>query len=101
MPALATYMPDAMLALVERSDVFDAKTHLVAWRAASERLGALCIGTFILAEAGLFDGREVTTNWGLAPLFRQRYPAVSVDKSRMLVPLNIGATAGAVTLGCG
>ena len=53
------------------------------------------MGTFLLADAGLLDHREATTTWWLAPLFRQRYPNVALDESRMLVPSDVGVTAGA------
>ncbi|GAB7539617.1 GlxA family transcriptional regulator [Burkholderia sp. 3C] len=94
-PALATTMPDELIESLSRPDVLDARAQLLAWHADGVRLAASCLGTFIVAEAGLLDGREATTNWGLAPLFRQRYPAVRLDESRMLVPTDIGATAGA------
>jgi transcriptional regulator GlxA family with amidase domain len=48
-----------------------------------------------VAETGLLDNRETTTTWWLSPLFRQRYPKVLLDESRMLVPTDIGVTAGA------
>jgi transcriptional regulator GlxA family with amidase domain len=54
-----------------------------------------CIGTFVLAEAGLLDGEEATTTWWLSPLFRQRYPRVRLDDSRILVQSNTMLTAGA------
>lgn len=94
-PALATSMPDELIESLDRPDVIDARAQLLAWQAAGVRIGASCLGTFIIAESGLLDGREATTNWGLAPLFRQRYPQVQVDESRMLVPTDIGVTAGA------
>jgi transcriptional regulator GlxA family with amidase domain len=68
---------------------------LVRWRAGGAFIAASCIGTFVLAEAGLLDHREATTTWSLAPLFRQRYPNVLLDESRMLVATEVGVTAGA------
>jgi transcriptional regulator GlxA family with amidase domain len=94
-PALATAMPDELIDSLARPDMLDARAQLAAWQAAGVRLAASCLGTFILAESGLLDGLEATTNWGLAPLFRQRYPAVRLDESRMLVPTQAGVTAGA------
>jgi transcriptional regulator GlxA family with amidase domain len=68
---------------------------LLKWHAQGVHLAASCIGSFILAETGLLDHREATTTWWLAPLFRQRYPNVLLDESRMLVPSDVGVTAGA------
>jgi transcriptional regulator GlxA family with amidase domain len=39
-------------------------------------LGAVCTGAAFLAEAGLLDGREATTHWGVADILRVRYPKV-------------------------
>jgi transcriptional regulator GlxA family with amidase domain len=94
-PALSTGTPDRLIPALQRRDVIAAKTQLQTWHAQGASIGASCIGTFILAEAGLLDGREATTTWWLAPLFRQRYPKVLLDESRMLVPSDIGVTAGA------
>jgi transcriptional regulator GlxA family with amidase domain len=54
-----------------------------------------CIGAFVLAETGLVDGEEATTTWWLSPLFRQRYPRVRLDESRIIVQSNAVVTAGA------
>jgi transcriptional regulator GlxA family with amidase domain len=43
----------------------------------------------------LLDGEEATTTWWLAPLFRQRYPKVHLDESRIIVQSNAVVTAGA------
>jgi transcriptional regulator GlxA family with amidase domain len=94
-PALGTTTPDTLLPALERNDVRDAIAQLAAWSAQGVKIAASCIGTFLLAEAGLLDHREATTTWSLAPLFRQRYPNVALDESRMLVPTDAGATAGA------
>lgn len=94
-PALGTTTPDRLLPALERPDVKDAVAQLQTWHRKGTRIAASCIGTFLVAEAGLLDDRSATTTWSLAPLFRQRYPQVSLDESRMLVPTDIGVTAGA------
>jgi transcriptional regulator GlxA family with amidase domain len=94
-PALNTGRPEQLIPALERRDVIQAKTQLRKWRDEGAQIAAACIGTFLLAEAGLLDHREATTTWWLAPLFRQRYPNVSLDESRMLVPSDVGVTAGA------
>lgn len=94
-PALSTGRPEQLLPALERRDVIQATIELRKWHAAGAQIGASCIGTFILAEAGLLNEREATTTWWLAPLFRKRYPNVLLDESRMLVPTDVGITAGA------
>jgi transcriptional regulator GlxA family with amidase domain len=94
-PALATGTPDLLVPALARPDVVKAKAQLLKWHADGALIAASCIGTFLLAESGLLDHREATTTWWLAPLFRQRYPHVLLDESRMLVPTDRGVTAGA------
>ena len=94
-PALNASTPQLLVPALERADVRKAKAQLLRWHAQGVHLAASCIGSFILAETGLLDHREATTTWWLAPLFRQRYPNVLLDESRMLVPSDVGVTAGA------
>jgi transcriptional regulator GlxA family with amidase domain len=94
-PALNTGRPEQLIPALERRDVIQAKTQLRKWHDEGAQIAAACIGTFLLAEAGLLDHQEATTTWWLAPLFRQRYLNVSLDESRMLVPSDVGVTAGA------
>lgn len=94
-PALAAGRPEQLVPALARRDVKEAKEQLQTWHAAGARIGASCIGSFIVAETGLLDHQEATTTWWLAPLFRQRYPKVRLDETRMLVPSEIGVTAGA------
>lgn len=94
-PALNTGTPDLLLPALERSDVKEAGAQLLKWHAKGACIGASCIGTFLLAETGLLDQREATTTWWLSPLFRQRYPNVLLDESRMLVQSETVVTAGA------
>ncbi|KAA1011062.1 helix-turn-helix domain-containing protein [Paraburkholderia panacisoli] len=94
-PALNTGTPEQLVPALGRPDVIQAKAQLLEWHAQGALLAASCIGTFLVAETGLLDHREATTTWWLGPLFRQRYPNVLLDESRMLVPTDVGVTAGA------
>lgn len=95
LPALSTSTPELLVPALQRADVGEAKAQLLKWRDAGARIGTSCVGTFMVAESGLLDQREATTTWWLAPLFRQRYPNVQLDESRMLVQTDVGVTTGA------
>jgi len=94
-PAIGFKMPGPLQQALARADVADAGGLLREWSAAGVNCAAACIGTFVLAESGLLDGRIATTTWWLAPLFRQRYPAVELDDGHMLVSSGSMLTAGA------
>jgi AraC family transcriptional activator FtrA len=63
-------------------EVFDA---LRRAHAAGSRIVSLCTGAFVLAQAGLLDGRRVTTHWMECAHLAGRYPAVSVDPGVLYV----------------
>ncbi|WP_460530135.1 GlxA family transcriptional regulator [Chitinimonas naiadis] len=94
-PAIGTKMPGPLQAALIRPDVCDAAALLRERGRRGGKTAAACIGTFILAESGLLDGQVATTTWWLAPLFRQRYPSVQLNESRMLVHSGQLVTAGA------
>jgi len=93
-PALYEPMPELMVAALARPDVKEAQAALRTWHAGGAKIAAACMGTFVVAEAGLLDGQDATSTWFLAPLFRQRYPHVRLNEKRMLVPSDVGVTAG-------
>src|SRR6266513_5730859 len=47
--------------------------------ATSPRLGSVCVGAFLLAEAGILDGRRATAHWRYVRELADRYPRVAVD----------------------
>ena len=49
------------------------------------RICSICVGSFVLAEAGLLDGRQATTHWRMARQLAEAYPAVRVDPSPIWV----------------
>lgn len=51
----------------------------------SRRLAAPCTGAFILAEAGVLDGRRATTHWRFARELQRRFPKVSVEPDQIFV----------------
>lgn len=60
-------------------------------------VAASCYGTFVMAEAGLLDGRAATTTWWQQSLFAQRYPRVRLNAGEGLVDDGKAVTAGAMT----
>jgi transcriptional regulator GlxA family with amidase domain len=94
-PAIGFKMPEPLERALQRPDVRDAAAALRASSRRDSLLTAACIGTFLLAESGLLEGQRVTTTWWLAPLFRQRYPGVTLEDSTMVVRSGRFVTAGA------
>jgi len=94
-PAIGFKMPDPLVCALAGAEVQDAADTIRSWSARGAFTSAACIGTFVLAESGLLENQAATTTWWLAPLFRQRYPKVRVDESRMIVKSGHVVTAGA------
>ena len=95
MPAILHMTQEPLLRALASSEVLEAGAVLRKWSGRGALTASACIGTFVLAEAALLDGEEATTTWWLSPLFRQRYPRVRLDESRILVQSNTMLTAGA------
>src|SRR5258706_11053056 len=65
----------------------------------SRRVASTCTGAFVLAEAGLLDGRRATTHWQRARDLQARFPKVKVEEDRIFIidgPVwtSAGMTAG-------
>jgi transcriptional regulator GlxA family with amidase domain len=59
----------------------------------------VCTGVFLLAEAGLLDGRKATTHWAYCAALAARYPRIVVDPDPIFVRDGNIATSAGVTAG--
>ncbi|GAU84681.1 GlxA family transcriptional regulator [Bosea sp. BIWAKO-01] len=65
----------------------------------ARRVASICTGAFVLAQAGLLDGRQATTHWASSRDLAARYPRIKVDPDRIFIvdgPIwtSAGASAG-------
>ncbi|MCA6096079.1 helix-turn-helix domain-containing protein [Streptomyces sp. SCA3-4] len=107
MPGGLSLTPDRTLAWLDRADlvvvpgVVDPRAPtppevLGALRRAHARgvpVAALCAGAFVLAQAGLLDGRRAITHWSLADLLQQEHPATTVVPDALFVEATDGEDA--------
>lgn len=63
------------------------------------RVMSICSGAFVLAEAGLLDGRRAATHWQDAALLSARYPAVTVDPMVLFVDSGRILTSAGIAAG--
>jgi len=76
---------------------------LVAWVAAravmARRVASVCSGAFLLAEAGLLEGRRAVTHWNRCGEFAARYPAVRLEPDPIFLQDGKIWTSAGVTAG--
>ncbi|WP_374381078.1 GlxA family transcriptional regulator [Dongia sp.] len=76
------------------------RTPLLRWLRTHHAKGAtatsVCAGAFLLAEAGLLDGRSATTHWSLAEEMQLRFPAITVDADKLIIEDGDVITAGGI-----
>ena len=70
---------------------------LARWHSEGTIVAASCTGAFLLAEAGLLDGRAATTHWFAAGEFSARFPRVHLTADRMLIDDGDVITSGGAT----
>ncbi|SFS26992.1 GlxA family transcriptional regulator [Pseudomonas sp. NFACC42-2] len=76
-----------------------ANTDLVVWlRHAStraRRTASVCSGTFLLAQAGLLQGRRAATHWAMCDMLKRGFPSIDVDMDAIFVQQgNVWTSAG-------
>jgi transcriptional regulator GlxA family with amidase domain len=67
--------------------------------ARARRTASVCSGAFILAAAGLLDGRRATTHWARAAEFARTYPQVRVEPDRIFIRDGTTWTSAGITAG--
>ncbi|MFI5910531.1 GlxA family transcriptional regulator [Dactylosporangium sp. NPDC051541] len=81
----------------------DSDPRLVAWLRehgpSAGRLMSVCTGAFLLAEAGLLDGRRATTHWNHCAALARRYPRITVEPEPIFVRDGHVSTSAGVTAG--
>jgi len=65
----------------------------------AKRYGSVCTGAFVLAAAGLLDGKRVATHWASCARLAERHPALSVDADALYVVDGKVWTSAGVTTG--
>ncbi len=66
----------------------------------TRRLASVCLGAFVLGDAGLLDGRRATTHWRYAQRLQERFPKCQVDMDKIFIAdgqiwTSAGMSAGA------
>ncbi|GAB3526446.1 GlxA family transcriptional regulator [Arthrobacter monumenti] len=77
-------------------DLVAAATYLAG---STERMTSICTGAFVLAAAGLLDGRRATTHWKHTQELARRYPATQVEPDAIFVSDGRIHTSAGVTAG--
>lgn len=65
----------------------------------ARRVAAICVGAFVLAEAGVLDGRRATTHWAYARDMQRQYPKVKVEEDRIFICDDTVWTSAGMTAG--
>ncbi len=76
---------------------------LIAWLATAaphvRRICSVCTGAFVLGDAGLLDGKRVTTHWSCSEELGRRHPAIGMEPDRIVINDGQVWTSGGVTAG--
>jgi transcriptional regulator GlxA family with amidase domain len=98
---LFSVRPHTTIAMIERTDLiivpslnheYDAAIAengtLISWLSNQYRNGAeiasICTGAFLLAAAGILEGKTCSTHWAASEVFRQRFPNITLKTERLI-----------------
>ncbi len=85
------------------TDVLEHSTKLVGWLGRSadkaRRIASVCSGAFLLAQAGLLEGKRAATHWAMCDMLEERFPAISIDRDAIFVQQGKMWTSAGVSAG--
>ena len=95
LPGCNVSRPEQLAAWLNQPEVHSVRDWLVGIVPTTRLMASGCVGTFVMAAAGLLNGRAATTTWWLAREFQRLYPDVKLDMKRIVVDEGKYLTAGA------
>ncbi|MDB5984839.1 MAG: Transcriptional regulator GlxA family, contains an amidase domain and an AraC-type DNA-binding [Pseudomonas sp.] len=82
---------------------FEGDPEICAWlrdtSTRARRTGSICTGAFVLAAAGLLDGRRAATHWSVTHQLAKRYPNIAVDSESIWIKDGPFYTSAGITAG--
>ena len=84
---------------IDRAVFTRAARAVAAAHARGARVASICTGAFVLAAAGLLDGRRATTHWASAERLAREYPRIDVDPGVLYVDEGSVLTSAGVAAG--
>ncbi|WP_460428234.1 GlxA family transcriptional regulator [Azotobacter armeniacus] len=105
---LSGFAADAIDTLIvpgspEIEQVVDESGELIQWIAdhsrLARRIASVCSGTFLLAEAGLLEGKRAATHWAMCDRLGARFPSIEVDNDAIFVQQDSVWTSAGVSAG--
>ena len=102
-PASANHLDTLVIVGAPTDEILYAQTETAdlvrALAPRTRRKASVCTGAFLLAAAGLLDGRRATTHWRYAAELQRRYPAIKIDADRIFVREDDIWTSAGITAG--
>jgi transcriptional regulator GlxA family with amidase domain len=92
-------VPGAPYILLALEEVQETVDWIQARSLSARRTTSVCTGAFLLAQAGLLEGKRVATHWSMCEALQARFPALSVDAEAIFVQQGSTWTSAGVTAG--
>jgi transcriptional regulator GlxA family with amidase domain len=92
-------VPGAPMIIMAMNNALEVVEWLKVASTKVRRTASVCSGTFLLAEAGLLDGRRAATHWAMCNMLKERHPSIEVDNDAIFVQQGSVWTSAGVSAG--